>query len=205
MKALPRSNRLVVITPRGPRKLWVKGLAKGFDGRTLFEHFDLHLRAGDRVAIIGPNGVGKSTMLNIISRQLTPDKGSVVFGSNVDLGYYEQHQTKLHPDKDILNELWDDFPRLEVDRVRGVLALFLFIGKNFRALPNKIAYCDMQAAGHVVNSCSGISPGSRSAAHEQQRNQNQQRDQRRNFSHSRLLPLIGTVGNRLPLRKNFGK
>ena len=114
----------------GDDVLMVKELSKGFDGRTLFENFNLHLRAGDRVAIIGPNGVGKSTMLNIISRQLTPDKGNVVFGSNVDLGYYEQHQTKLHPDKDILNELWDDFPRLEVDRVRGVLALFLFIGED---------------------------------------------------------------------------
>ena len=114
----------------GDDVLMVKELSKGFDGRTLFENFNLHLRAGDRVAIIGPNGVGKSTMLNIISRQLTPDRGNVVFGSNVDLGYYEQHQTKLHPDKDILNELWDDFPRLEVDRVRGVLALFLFIGED---------------------------------------------------------------------------
>ena len=114
----------------GDDVLMVKELSKGFDGRTLFENFNLHLRAGDRVAIIGPNGVGKSTMLNIISRQLTPDRGNVVFGSNVDLGYYEQHQTKLHPDKYILNELWDDFPRLEVDRVRGVLALFLFIGED---------------------------------------------------------------------------
>ncbi len=114
----------------GDDVLMVKELSKGFDGRVLFENFNLHLRAGDRVAIIGPNGVGKSTMLNIISRQLAPDRGSVIFGSNVDLGYYEQHQTKLHPDKDILNELWDDFPRLEVDRVRGVLALFLFIGED---------------------------------------------------------------------------
>lgn len=114
----------------GDDVLMVKDLSKSFDGRTLFDHFDLHLRAGDRVAIIGPNGVGKSTMLNIISRQLLPDSGTVVFGSNVDLGYYEQHQTKLHPDKDILNELWDDFPRLEIDRVRGVLALFLLTGDD---------------------------------------------------------------------------
>ncbi|MBQ8507675.1 MAG: ABC-F family ATP-binding cassette domain-containing protein, partial [Clostridia bacterium] len=114
----------------GDDVLMVKELSKGFDGRTLFENFNLHLRAGDRVAIIGPNGVGKSTMLNIISRQLPADRGTVVFGSNVDLGYYEQHQTKLNPDKDILNELWDDFPRLEIDRVRGVLALFLFIGDD---------------------------------------------------------------------------
>jgi ATP-binding cassette subfamily F protein 3 len=108
----------------------VKELAKSFDGRQLFDNFNIHLRAGDRVAIIGPNGVGKSTLLNIIARQQTPDKGLVNFGANVDMGYYEQHQTKLNPDKDILNELWDDFPRLEIDRVRGVLALFLFIGED---------------------------------------------------------------------------
>ena len=114
----------------GDDVLMVKDLRKGFEGRTLFENFNLHLRAGDRVAIIGPNGVGKSTLLNIIARQLPPDNGTVVYGSNVDLGYYEQHQTKLHPDKDILNEIWDDFPRLEIDRVRGVLALFLLTGDD---------------------------------------------------------------------------
>ncbi|MBP3411347.1 MAG: ABC-F family ATP-binding cassette domain-containing protein [Clostridia bacterium] len=114
----------------GDDVLMVKELSKGFDGRTLFENFNLHLRAGDRVAIIGPNGVGKSTMLNIVAGQQTSDKGSVMFGANVELGYYEQHQTKLNPNKDILNELWDDFPRLEIDRVRGVLALFLFVGDD---------------------------------------------------------------------------
>ena len=114
----------------GEDVLMVKELEKGFEARKLFENFNLHLRAGDRVAVIGPNGVGKSTLLNIIARQLPPDRGTVVYGSNVDVGYYEQHQTKLHPDKDILNEVWDDFPRLEMDRVRGVLALFLLTGDD---------------------------------------------------------------------------
>ena len=108
----------------------VKDLSKGFDGRTLFQNFNLHMRAGDRIAIIGPNGVGKTTLLRIIMDQLKADTGSIRFGANVDVGYYDQHQAGLHADKDVLNELWDEFPRLEPDQVRGVLALFLFMGED---------------------------------------------------------------------------
>jgi len=114
----------------GEDVMYVRDMAKSFDGRTLFENFNLHLRAGDRVALIGPNGVGKSTLLNIITGSLNPDRGRVEFGSNVDLGYYDQQQSRLHPEKDVLNELWDDFPRFEVDRIRGALALFLFTGED---------------------------------------------------------------------------
>ena len=114
----------------GEDVLIAKDLSKSYDGRKLFEHFSLHLRAGDRVALIGPNGVGKTTLLRIFVGEETADGGTVKFGANVDIGYYDQHQAGLHPDKDVLNELWDDFPRLDADRVRGVLALFLFTGDD---------------------------------------------------------------------------
>ena len=114
----------------GEDVLIAKDLSKSYDGRKLFEHFSLHLRAGDRVALIGPNGVGKTTLLRIFVGEETADGGTMKFGANVDIGYYDQHQAGLHPDKDVLNELWDDFPRLDANRVRGVLALFLFTGDD---------------------------------------------------------------------------
>lgn len=103
-------------------------LTKGFDGRTLFSGLNFHVRAGERIAILGDNGVGKSTLLKIISGEWRPDGGMVRFGSGVDLGYYDQHQRKLHPDKSVLDEVWDDFRRMEQTDVRSALGLFLFTG-----------------------------------------------------------------------------
>ncbi len=114
----------------GDDVLIIKGLGKAFDGRTLFKNLDLHIRSGDRVAVIGPNGVGKSTLLNIITKRLSPDTGSIVYGANVDIGYYDQQQSSLHPEKDIMSEVWDDFPLMEPGRVRSTLALFLITGED---------------------------------------------------------------------------
>ncbi|MGJ4851036.1 ABC-F family ATP-binding cassette domain-containing protein [Bacillota bacterium Meth-B3] len=114
----------------GDDVLIVKDLEQGFDGRTLFERFSLHLRAGDRAALIGPNGVGKTTLLRTILGQLKPRSGSILFGSAVDLGYYDQQQSGLHPEKTVLHEVWDEFPRMEPGDVRSVLALFLFTGED---------------------------------------------------------------------------
>ena len=114
----------------GDDVLMLKDMAKAFGQRTLFENLNIHLRAGDRVALIGPNGVGKSTLLNIVAGQLKPDRGQVIFGSNVDLGYYDQQQSALHDEKDVMSEVWDDFPWLEPGDVRSVLALFLFTGEE---------------------------------------------------------------------------
>lgn len=114
----------------GEDVLMVEELSKGFDGRTLFDHVKLHLRAGDRVALIGDNGVGKSTLLKCLIGELKPDGGTIRLGSGVDIGYYDQHQAHLHDSKTVLDEVWDDFHRLEQSEVRGALGLFLFTGDD---------------------------------------------------------------------------
>ena len=114
----------------GEDVLMVEELSKGFDGRALFEHVKLHLRSGDRVALIGDNGVGKSTLLKCLIGEMKPDGGVIRLGSGVDIGYYDQHQAHLHDSKTVLDEVWDDFHRLEQSEVRGALGLFLFTGDD---------------------------------------------------------------------------
>lgn len=114
----------------GDDVLIARGLAKGFEGRSLFHSFDLHLRSGDRMALIGANGVGKTTLLRILMGQLKPDAGNLIYGANVDVGYYDQQQEGLHPEKTVMSEVWDAFPRMEPGDVRSILALFLFTGED---------------------------------------------------------------------------
>ncbi len=112
----------------GDDVLMIEELSKGFDGRTLFEHVKMHVRAGDRIAIIGDNGVGKSTLFKCIIGEQKQDAGTIRFGAGVDIGYYDQHQAHLHEEKTVLDEVWDDFFRLDQTEVRGALGLFLFTG-----------------------------------------------------------------------------
>lgn len=114
----------------GDDVLIVKNLSKAYQERVLFSELSLHLRAGDRVALIGPNGVGKSTLLKLITRVIQPDAGTIRYGANVDIGYYDQHQQKLNPDKTVLDELWDSFPRMEPTALRSILGCFLFTGDD---------------------------------------------------------------------------
>ena len=112
----------------GDDVLMIEGLAKGYDGRTLFRQVKMHVRAGDRIALIGDNGVGKSTLIKCITGEVKPDEGTIRFGAGVDIGYYDQHQAHLHESKTVLDEVWDDFHRLDQPEVRGALGLFLFTG-----------------------------------------------------------------------------
>ena len=90
----------------------------------------MHVRAGDRIALIGDNGTGKSTLLKCLIGEEKPDGGTIRWGTGVDLGYYDQHQAGLHEQKTVLDEVWDRFPRMEQYEVRGALGLFLFTGDD---------------------------------------------------------------------------
>ncbi len=112
----------------GDDVLIAEGLSKTYGQRTLFRDLRLHVRAGDRIALIGDNGTGKSTLFRCLRGEETPDEGFVRWGAGVDIGYYDQHQAGLREDKTVLDEVWDRFPRLEQYEVRGALGLFLFTG-----------------------------------------------------------------------------
>ena len=114
----------------GEDVLMMREVSKSFGEKHLFSGLTLHVRAGDRVALIGPNGVGKSTLIKLIVGEEAPDTGFIRYGANVDIGYYDQHQSTLHPEKTVLDEVWDRFPRMEQSDVRGALGMFLFTGDD---------------------------------------------------------------------------
>ena len=112
----------------GEDVLIVEGLRKGYGEVPLFEDLKLHVRAGDRIALIGDNGTGKTTLFKCLIAREKPEAGMIRWGAGVDIGYYDQHQAGLNEEKTILDEVWDQFPRLEQYEVRGALGQFLFTG-----------------------------------------------------------------------------
>ncbi|MBQ7184351.1 MAG: ABC-F family ATP-binding cassette domain-containing protein [Clostridia bacterium] len=114
----------------GEDVLDVRDYEKSFGDRPLFDHISFQLKAGDRVALMGRNGIGKTTLFKCLMGIEKPDAGFVRWGANVDLGYYDQLQADLHEDKTILREVWDRFVRLSQTEVRSALGLFLFTGEE---------------------------------------------------------------------------
>ena len=114
----------------GDDVLMTDGLTKSYGERILFRELALHVRSGDRIALIGDNGTGKSTLLRCLIGEEKPDAGVIRWGTGVDIGYYDQHQAGLHENKTVLDEVWDRFPRMEQYEVRGALGLFLFTGDD---------------------------------------------------------------------------
>lgn len=110
--------------------LTIRGLSKSFGSQTLFSDIDADIKRGERVAIIGNNGTGKTTLLKIINEMLPADCGEITLGSKVHIGYYDQEHQVLHMEKTLFEEISDAYPDLTNTQIRNVLAAFLFTGDD---------------------------------------------------------------------------
>ena len=106
--------------------LTVTDLTKSFDGNTLFNNINFEIKRGERVALIGNNGTGKTTILKLINGIIPPDSGSIYLGAKVSIGYYDQEHHVLDPDKTLFQEIQDAYPDLNNTQIRNTLAAFLF-------------------------------------------------------------------------------
>lgn len=117
-------------TVSGNDVLFVEHLSKSFDGEYLFQDISMDIRRGERVALIGDNGAGKTTILKIINGLLPADTCELRLGAKVHIGYYDQEHQVLHDEKTIFEEISDDYPSLNNTRIRNVLSAFLFTGDD---------------------------------------------------------------------------
>ncbi len=110
----------------GYNVLQFENLSYRYDQEWLFQHLSLDVKRGERIALIGPNGIGKTTLFKLILQQLSPSEGKITFGTHVETAYYDQEHTSLHPLKSIFNEIQDDYPKMNNTQVRSILASFQF-------------------------------------------------------------------------------
>ena len=110
--------------------LTVEGLSKAFPGQTLFTDINFEIKRGERVALIGNNGTGKTTILKILNGIVDADAGRFALGSKVQIGYYDQEHHVLHMEKTIFQEISDTYPTLTETEIRNMLAAFLFTGDD---------------------------------------------------------------------------
>lgn len=114
----------------GSDVLTIRDLSKSFGSQTLFSHADIDVKRGERVAVIGNNGTGKTTLLKLINGILPSDGGTITLGSKVHIGYYDQEHHVLHMEKTVFEEVQDAYPNLSNTQVRNILAAFLFTGDD---------------------------------------------------------------------------
>ena len=128
-----KADMHIELEPRvvsGNDVLTVLGLSKAFPPQTLFTDLDFEIKRGERVALIGSNGTGKTTILKILNQVIPADAGEVHLGSRVQIGYYDQEHHVLHMEKTVFEELSDAYPTLTNTKIRNVLAAFLFTGDD---------------------------------------------------------------------------
>ena len=129
----PEDSMRLFITPSiesGKDVLSIKDLSKSYKDRTLFSGLGFDIRRGERVAIIGKNGTGKTTILKIINDMLRADTGTITLGAKVHIGYYDQDHQVLSPEKTLFSEIQDAYPDLDNTKIRNTLAAFLFTGDD---------------------------------------------------------------------------
>ena len=129
-KPVEENTRMnLLFSPRiqsGNDVLSAEHLSKRFDSEILFTDISFEIKRGERVAIIGDNGSGKTTILKIINDLIKADSGTIRLGTNVEIGYYDQAHQVLHSEKTIFEELQDDYPSMTNTEIRNILAAFLF-------------------------------------------------------------------------------
>ena len=116
--------------PSGKEVLIAKDLTIGYPDKTMVSDIDFQVNKNDRVAIIGPNGIGKSTLLKTIMKKLEPKDGSIKYGASLDIGYYDQELQSLDPSKTVLDTIWDRHKTMPEKDVRSILASFLFTAED---------------------------------------------------------------------------
>lgn len=114
----------------GDEALNVRNLALSFDSNKLFENVNIEMKRGEKIFLVGPNGCGKTSFLKILLGQYNADDGFVKFGTDVDVGYYQQSQSGLNDDKTVIDEIWDLHPSMNRTEIRSALAVFLFRGED---------------------------------------------------------------------------
>ena len=119
--------------------LHIENLAKSYGENKLFSNLNLDLKRGEKVALIGENGRGKTTLFKIIMDAVEADTGVKVLGTNVNVGYYDQEQSDLDLNKTILDEVWDAFPNMTTTKLRNALASFLFTGDDVFKVINTLS------------------------------------------------------------------
>lgn len=117
-------------TKSGKDVLFAENLSKSFQDLTLFKDISLQIYQKERVGLIGPNGIGKTTLFKILLGQLNPDSGTVVVGNKVFTGYFDQEMTNLNLDKTVIDEIWDTYPQLDHFQIRSYLSRFMFVGDD---------------------------------------------------------------------------
>ncbi len=130
---MDNANMRFALTPRklsGNDVISVTNLSKAYDGLSLFNNVNFDIKRGEKVAIIGANGTGKTTILKIINQLVPQDTGDIKLGSNVEIGYYDQEHNVLNMNKSIFDEISDAYPTLTNTEIRNVLAAFLFTGDD---------------------------------------------------------------------------